>query len=479
MFTPQVARTPDICLGRAVQPSPLSSCRRPWQTPACMEGQLSCVDVGGASVAFRTLEGRGDHDLVLLPDVFFAMEAFDGDPNAAQLLDGLRTLGRVVVFDPTGTGMSDPQQQAGDWSYARVGRDLNAVIGAARLSQPAVIAEGFNAPAAAIASTARDDAHRLILFEPYNPWVWDIIGHDVLNELGARSSIAGPDPELVAPDRADDPAFRDWLVYSNQLAARPRARSAMFGGIDEAERDGVRQAYQTVDAPTLVIQRRDVDRELFGFTAESWPAVSARLPGTREEVAGRDRILCGAHVDEVLRAIGEFVTGRISGPLTSSRKVEAVLFTDIADSTRLAGELGDTGWKASLDRHDDTSRRVVTRNGGTVVKTTGDGILALLPSVTAALRSSISMHEALAAQGLDIRAGVHVGDVEHRGDDASGITVNIAARAMGRARPGTTLATEAVVQGSIGAPFEFTVAGEFDLKGVPGSWALHEVRSAP
>jgi class 3 adenylate cyclase len=160
------------------------------------------------------------------------------------------------------------------------------------------------------------------------------------------------------------------------------------------------------------------------------------------------------------------------------RLVSGVLFTDLVGSTERAASLGDEEWKRLLDRHDSAVRAVVGRSGGTVVKTTGDGVLALLPSAAGCLRAADSIRRDLAAEGLDVRIGVHVGDIDRRGDDVSGLAVNIAARVMSKAGTGETVVTAMVVGAVAGQAVAFEPLGAHDLKGVPGEWELFRVVEA-
>ena len=152
-----------------------------------------------------------------------------------------------------------------------------------------------------------------------------------------------------------------------------------------------------------------------------------------------------------------------------------MLFTDLVGSTERAAALGDAGWKSVLDRHDAAVRTIVGRCGGTVVKTTGDGVLALLPSAGVCLRAAAAVRNELAAEGLEVRIGVHVGDIDRRGDDVSGLAVNIASRVMSKAGAGEILVTESVVAAVAGQAMTFEPLGTHDLKGVPGVWQLFRV----
>jgi class 3 adenylate cyclase len=149
-----------------------------------------------------------------------------------------------------------------------------------------------------------------------------------------------------------------------------------------------------------------------------------------------------------------------------------VLFTDLVSSTERAAVLGDERWKAVLNRHDDVARTMVSRGGGRVVKTTGDGVLATLPSARAALQAADQIRRALAADGLEVRIGIHVAEIEQRGDDIAGLGVHVAARIMSLATAGEVLVSGAVPSAVAGTDVAFMPRGTHQLKGVPGEWEL-------
>ncbi len=155
-----------------------------------------------------------------------------------------------------------------------------------------------------------------------------------------------------------------------------------------------------------------------------------------------------------------------------------MLFTDLVDSTRQAADVGDATWKAVLDRHDDCVRKVVERGGGQLVKTMGDGVLALFPSAGVAVSAARRIRDELFADDLRVRIGIHVGDVDRRGDDVSGLAVNIAARVMGKAGTGEVAVTTSVVAASAGQAATFEPIGTRELKGIPGAWELYRLEDA-
>jgi class 3 adenylate cyclase len=227
----------------------------------------------------------------------------------------------------------------------------------------------------------------------------------------------------------------------------------------------------SITRPTLVIhrERSPVIPVVHGRY------LAAHIPGARfVAVPGADSNIWSEPSDQVVTAIGEFVTGA-RPPTESDRTLAAVLFTDIVGSTELAASLGDRRWASLLDSHDAIANTVIDQHRGRLVKLTGDGALAVFDGPGRAIRCASAMQEALKPLGLGIRASLHTGEVELRGADIGGIGVNIAARILERADAGELLASQAVPMLMTGSGVEFVDRGEHELKGVPGTWRLYAV----
>jgi len=226
-----------------------------------------------------------------------------------------------------------------------------------------------------------------------------------------------------------------------------------------------------VRVPTLVLHRTGNDLA----HPRVLELVSAVLPdATLVELEGNDAFAFAGDVDSLVAEIAQYLTGerRVPAP---DRLLAAVLFSDLVGSTERAASLGDAKWKALLDRHDAAVGRVIGRLGGTVVKTTGDGVLATFPSVSGALAAARRFPADLVADDLQLRVGIHVGEIDRRGDDVSGLAVNIAARVMSKAPDGGIAVTASVVASMAGQPVGFEPMGSYELKGVPGAWDLFRI----
>lgn len=230
----------------------------------------------------------------------------------------------------------------------------------------------------------------------------------------------------------------------------------------------VRAALPLVHAPTLVVHRTG-DRMV---SLAHGQYVADHIDGARlVELPGTDHFWWTEGINQILDEVEEFLTGARSVH-EPDRVLASVLFTDIVDSTRQAAELGDRAWRLLLDRHDALAERQVARHGGRLVKTTGDGILATFDGPARSVRCAQAISDGAQALGIDVRAGVHTGEVELRGDDIAGLGVNIAARIEALARPGEVLVSRTVTDLVVGSGIEFDNRGDHDLKGVPGRWQV-------
>ncbi|HZB41521.1 MAG TPA: adenylate/guanylate cyclase domain-containing protein [Ilumatobacter sp.] len=211
------------------------------------------------------------------------------------------------------------------------------------------------------------------------------------------------------------------------------------------------------------------------FRIEHGRYLAQQIEGAKlVELPGADGPLPWEHAEVGLDAIEEFLTGTLRGP-DRTRAVMTLLFTDIVRSTQRATELGDERWRELLTLHDDAAHRVTTAFGGQVIKTTGDGILASFDGPRRAIRAAAALRQDLRRFELEIRVGIHTGEVEKRGVDVSGIAVHIAARVMAAAKEGEILISRTVKDLIAGSEIELNERGEHQLKGVPGDWLLYAV----
>jgi class 3 adenylate cyclase len=204
--------------------------------------------------------------------------------------------------------------------------------------------------------------------------------------------------------------------------------------------------------------------------------LAEHIPDARLVVLeGQDHAPFAGDSDRIVAEIERFLTGESHDRAADDRLLATILFTDIVESTGRASALGDAKWRGLLDEHDATVDVELTRHRGRKVKTTGDGVLALFDGPARAVRCGEALRDGLRGLGIEIRAGLHTGEVEVRGDDVGGIAVHIAARVLGLASPGEVLVSRTVTDLVAGSGIGFTDRGEHPLKGVTGSWQLFAV----
>lgn len=432
--------------------------------------EIAYAKSGEHHIAFREIvgDGGGDQEIVMVTGEFWPMESFaSAPPDVERLIRGLAELGRLVLFDRRGIGLSDP---ISDWDTPLAGQwaeDLAAVISAAGCDRPTVFS-WHHAPIARTCSILHPDLiSRLVLFNPSSPVTK--ADADWTREYAASRTRNVEHQETTdnqMPGRRDDPEFQEWLRFAGRAGASP-AQAARI--LHKVFRDPYPD-HGAVRVPTLVITRASADGAI---PAEFYQRAAHDIPDA-ELVAlpPGDGMAVGAGVDDLLAEISRHLTGEIRLP-PPERQLAVILFTDLVGSTRRAVTSGDAAWKRLLDHHDAISRLEVARRGGEVIKTTGDGILALLPSATAAIQAARAIRTGLAEDHLQVRIGIHLGEIDRRGGDVSGLAVNIAARIMATAEPDQIL-TSAMVRQTTDTT-TFTNLGQRTLKDIEGSWELHAV----
>jgi class 3 adenylate cyclase len=429
----------------------------------------------GVHIAYQVF-GEGPFDLVVIPGFISHVELAWEDGALAGALRRLGSFSRVIMFDKRGTGMSDRTERLPDIDRRML--DIEAVMHAVGSEHAALFAVSEGGPMAILFAAAHPERTRgLVLVATYA-------------RITACSdySIGMPTEQLYesvqylepgwgtgvglggwAPSVASDPGAREFFARLQRLAASPGSAMALMSSYMDID---VRLALPLVHAPTLVVHRTG-DRMV---PVAHGRYLSEHIAGARlVELPGTDHFWWTEDTGQVLDEVEEFLTGVRAVP-EADRVLASVLFTDIVDSTRRAVELGDREWKLLLNRHDALAERQVARHGGRLVKTTGDGILATFDGPARSVRCARAISDGAQALGVAVRAGVHTGEVELRGDDIAGLGVNIASRIEALAQPGEVLVSRTVTDLVAGSGLDFDDRGEHDLKGVPGRWQLFAAR---
>jgi class 3 adenylate cyclase/pimeloyl-ACP methyl ester carboxylesterase len=423
------------------------------------------VQSGDGLVAYEVF-GSGAIDLLLIDDWGWHLEAIWDDPDSAAYFERLGSFARVTMFNRRGIGLSDPVPIEQIATLDTGVDDVLAVLDAAGIDRPAVWGMAGGTPVAAVFAAVHPERVRALILGNDTSWLaWP--HDDVTNEMFdwyvsevEKHWGTGWGAASLSQTRASDPGFVSWLARMQRLTCSPRIAAEMFRATHATDLSNV---LPLVRVPTLVVHMlgwHGADRPLADLIPD---ARYVELPG--DIWPGIDAI------DEV----EEFLTG-VRPVADADRALATIVFTDIVDSTSHAARIGDANWRTLLDRHDDAARVQAGHLDGRIVKSVGDGVLAIFTSPTRAARFALAMQAALRPHELVIRAGVHTGEVELRGDDVGGLAVHIAARIADLAGPSEVLASRTVKELTAGSGLAFVDHGTYALKGVPDEWQLFSLR---
>ncbi len=435
---------------------------------------------GEVSIAYSVLE-PADQDPAAppVPDLVFVggfvshLEvAWEWAPSR-EFFERLAGFARVIVWDKREQGLSD---RLGQPPTLETGMDdMRAVMDAAGVGAASLFGVSEGGPMSILFTASYPErVNHLILFGTYARLTWAEdypvgVQRDVLERWLEKtvSQWGGPAGlDVFAPSLAGDEEFASWWAHLLRAGTSPRAALELFRMYLDLD---VRPALAAITAPTLVMQKSG-DR----VAPVNWGrALAAAMPYARYlEFPGEDHLFLAGDHEPVLGEIEEFVTGarRVREP---ERVLATVLFTDIVDSTARAASLGDQDWRRVLERHDELVRRELGRYRGREIKHTGDGFLASFDGPGRAVQCAAAITEGVRRFGLEVRAGVHTGECELRGDDIAGMAVHIGARVGATAKPGEVLVSSTVKDLVAGSGLRFEDRGARALKGVPDEWRLY------
>jgi class 3 adenylate cyclase len=421
--------------------------------------------------------GAGPHRLVLVWGTMSHVQLLWDDPATGALLEKLGTFAEVVQFDKRGTGLSD--RDVGAPTLEERMDDVRAVMDAVGWESATILGESEGgAMSLLFAATAPERVTSLVLYAPLlcsvqrPDWphglerkVIDWWVDWALERWGTGATFV-----TWAPNDERDPDVEAWLGRFEREAMSPGAFRAVMRSIAEAD---VRELAKSVQVPTLLLHRTD-DR-ITPVGSSRW--LAENLPGVQYvEVPGEAHYPGAGDTDRLLAEIEHFITG-VRPAQRIERVLRTVLFTDIVDSTARAASVGDSAWRQVLERHDRLAATAVDQQGGTLVKSTGDGMLATFEGPARAVIAARAFVEAAAGAGLAIRAGLHTGEIELHGDDVAGIAVHLAARVAGKAASGQVLVSRTVRDLVAGSGLQFADHGTHELKGFDEPWQLYAVES--
>jgi class 3 adenylate cyclase len=435
----------------------------------------SYATVNGAAVAYRRF-GEGPPDILLMIGEYIPVDAMDEEPRYARCLRRLSSLGRVIVFDRRGTGVSDAP--SGTPSVQDHVDDAIGILDFIGSEKAIVIAWNVSGLGAIrLAATHRDRVVALVLINSFARIYYGDdypIGapREFLVSTAEQTTAIDPQQEFdfltaFAPSVAGDQRFRTWWDHVGQRGASPARAAELWQILIDADET---KRLPEITAPTLIVQRTDIgpmqNTQLGQYMADNIPASRyVALPGA-------DLMWWVGDSDAILDEIETFITGT-GVALRAQRKLATVLFVDVIGSTERAAALGDRRWREVLATYHELTQRELARSGGIQVGTAGDGIVATFEMPADAVRCARSIAEGVRALDVDVRAGVHTGEIEILGDDVAGIGVHIAARIMAAAGPGEVLVSRTVSDLVTGSGLTFEERGEHELRGVPGRWSLY------
>jgi pimeloyl-ACP methyl ester carboxylesterase len=429
---------------------------------------------GDVNVAYQ-VTGDGPRDLVYVPGWVSNIEVMWEDPGLARFLRRLASFGRLITFDKRGTGLSDPVPMNALPTLEVRMDDLRAVMDAAGSERATLFghSEGGNM-CILFAATYPNRTDGLILTGSYAKRIrspdypWAPTWEERLAAIEETERTWG-DPGLIeyyAPSRANDPALRAWAQRYMRLSASPRAAAELARMNSHID---VTSVLPLIRVPTLLLYRReDPDVKI-----EEGRFIASKIPGASlVELPGGDHWFWAGDPEPLIQEIEEFVTGHRTAA-DHERVLATVLFTDIVGSTEMASALGDQAWRDLLQRHHAAIRAELGRWRGREVKTIGDGFLATFDGPARAIRCAKAISEAVWSLGIEVRCGLHTGEIEIVDSDVAGLAVHIGARIAGLAAPREVLVSRTVKDLVAGAGLNFTARGVHSLKGIPDQWEVY------
>jgi pimeloyl-ACP methyl ester carboxylesterase len=439
-----------------------------------MSSPIRYARSGDVNIAYE-VTGAGPLDLVLVPGFFSHLEIGREHPGYARFLERLESLARLICFDKRGTGLSDRGVGLPDFETRM--DDVRAVMDAAGSESAALLGYSEGGPMCVLfAATYPERTRSLVLYGTYAKRRDPDAGYPWAPTREEREQVAhelerswGEDVDLSTMAPGADEEMRAWFRRLGRAGLSPAGARDLILMNSVAD---VRELLPSVQCPTLVLHRTG-DRDAH---VEEGRYIAARIPGARfVELDGEDHVP-SIDPDQIVDEVEEFLTG--SRPAAPSHRVlTTILCTDLVGSTERVQHLGDEAWAALLGRHHDAVRRELGRFSGEELDTAGDGFLASFDGPARAIRCGLAIRDVLGPLGLDVRAGVHTGEVERRpGDKPRGIAVHTCARIAALAVGGEVLVGSTTRDLVAGSGIEFDDRGEHELKGIEGTRRLYAAR---
>jgi class 3 adenylate cyclase len=426
---------------------------------------------GDLRVAYRASR-EGARDIVVV-DWFSNCEVFPELPSLQGWVEAMTSLGRVIFFDQPGCGLSDPVTLGALPTLEQWADSITAVLDDLGSREAVILCLAFSAfaPGAVFAATHPSRTTALVALESYADTT---TVEDVRENVAEMAAMwgTGEGEHLLNPDMPWNEEIRASWARFERFSASPAMVAMMLPLMTRLD---VRAVLPAIRVPTLVMQH--TDHMLYATAGHTRKYIADHIPGAKYvELPGRNLYHFVEPWRDSFQVIAEFLTGH-QADVADDRVLATVLFTDIVDSTRHASEMGDRDWHALLDAHDAVVRSQLSRFRGREVNTSGDGFLAMFDGPQRAIRCAMAIRDAVQALGIQVRAGLHTGECEVRGDDIGGIAVHIGARVSALAEPNDVLVSSTLRDLVIGSGLKFDDRGTHVLKGVPAEWHISAVAS--
>jgi pimeloyl-ACP methyl ester carboxylesterase/class 3 adenylate cyclase len=432
---------------------------------------------GDIHIAYQVF-GDGPVDMVLATEFWHSIEMQWDQPDLAAFLERMGSFARVISFDQRGSGVSDPVSLRELTSLDLWMDDINVVMDEVEAESAVLYGIGGGGTMSMLfAATHPQRVSGLVLVNsfarlsraPDYPWGRGPDLEDEVLDVMRAGWGRGVFLDLVAPSRVGDEDFRRWWARYQRIGASPGtvlSMRKMLGQID------VRDVLPSIRAPTLVLHRAETTWNRI----EHGRYLAEHIPGAElVEVPGVDHFFFTGNSEAIMSETEKFVAGLV-GPPESDRQLSTVLFTDIVGSTELAAQVGDRRWREVLEAQRTLVRRELERYRGLEIDTAGDGFFATFDGPGRAVQCAAVLRDAVKPLGIEIRAGLHTGEVEVLSEGLAGVAVHIGQRVLAEAEPGEVLVSSTVKDLTAGSGLEFEDRGLHALKGVPEEWRLFAVR---
>jgi len=432
-----------------------------------MQPRTQYAKSGDVHIAYQVF-GEGSIDFVFIPGFVSHIENYWDEPNFARWLRRLGSFSRVMMFDKRGTGLSDQVSELLGMDQRM--DDVRAVMDAVGIERAVIfgISEGGSL-ATLFAATHPERSQALIIFggfAKFSSWMSSQQSLESLIQYIDTNWGSGEGWLKFAPSMEGNLAFKQWWGKFERLGANPAAAIRLVRMNSQID---ITEILPSINVPTLVIHRKG---DLV-VNVEGGRLLAERIPEAKYvELSGTDHLpFVGENSDQILDEMENFLTGETSTP-NIERALATVVFTDIVGSTARAQALGDRAWGDLQDLHDKAVRKELARFRGNEVKWTGDGFLAAFDGPARAIKCALTIVNTVKLLGIEVRAGIHTGEVDYIKNDIRGIAVNIASRVADLANGGDVVVSRTVKDLVAGSGIDFQDYGTHELKGVPDKWNL-------